>query len=59
MTNAMTDDLPNEETNSPDFADHRNYYKVEKMDQGRQQNRPDALCWQESEQGARHIRHGR
>ena len=26
----MTDDLPNEETDSPDFADQQNFYKVEK-----------------------------
>ena len=26
----MTDDLPNEETDSPDFADQQDFYKVEK-----------------------------
>jgi hypothetical protein len=30
MPNAMTDDLPNEETDNPLLADDRNYYKVEK-----------------------------
>ena len=30
MPDEMTDDLPNEETNSPDFADQQNFYKVEK-----------------------------
>jgi hypothetical protein len=30
MSDEMTDDLPNEETDSPDFADQQNFYKVEK-----------------------------
>jgi hypothetical protein len=30
MLDEMTDDLPNEETDSPDFADQQNFYKVEK-----------------------------
>jgi hypothetical protein len=30
MPDEMTDDLPNEETDSPDFADQQNFYKVEK-----------------------------
>ena len=30
MPDEMADDLPNEETDSPDFADQQNFYKVEK-----------------------------
>jgi hypothetical protein len=30
MPDEMTNDLPNEETDSPDFAGQQNFYKVEK-----------------------------
>ena len=30
MPDEMAEDLPNEETDSPDFADQQNFYKVEK-----------------------------
>jgi hypothetical protein len=30
MPDEMGDDLPNEETDSPDFADQQNFYKIEK-----------------------------
>jgi hypothetical protein len=43
MPDEMTDDLPNEETDSPDFADQQNFYKVEKVDEGRHQGRSPAF----------------
>jgi hypothetical protein len=37
-----------EETDNPLLADDRNYYKVEKVDAGRRENRSPAICRQQS-----------
>jgi len=48
----------NEETDEPLIANDRNYYKVEKVDQGRVQGRAHALRRQQPRQGTGGLRRG-
>jgi hypothetical protein len=52
---AMTDNWSTEETDDPLYADRRNSYKVEKLEQGRTADRGNAPRWQQPRQGAAHL----
>jgi hypothetical protein len=48
-------DWSDEETDDAHYADDRNFYKVELWTKDTQRISANAVCWEQSRQGAHHL----